>query len=131
MHYRERAHVRWTGGELRYRVGSVREVRSLACRVVTIRGRDIGIIAVEDRFVAVTNKCPHRGAPLCEGTIGGTFLPSSPGELVYGMDKRILRCPWHGWEFDVDTGRSLFQPDDVRVKVYRVHVEDDDVFLEV
>ena len=116
---------------MRYRVGSAEELRSSGRRVVTIQGRQIGIIAVDGRFVALRNKCPHRGAPLCEGTIDGTFLASAPGEFVYGMENRVLRCPWHGWEFDLDTGRSLFQPDEVRVKTYRVSVEDGEVFLDL
>ncbi len=116
---------------MRYLVGSEQALRSPGCHVVTIKGRDIGIIAVDDRLVALRNTCPHRGAPLCEGKIGGTFLPSAPGEFVYGMEKKVLRCPWHGWEFDIDSGRSLFQPDEVRVKTYRVTVEDGDVYLHI
>jgi nitrite reductase (NADH) small subunit len=114
---------------MRYRVGSLEELRNQRCRVVTVQGRHIGILSVDDRFFAVLNRCPHKGGPLCEGTVDGTFLHSRPNTYVYGMENRVLRCPWHGWEFDLTTGRSLFQPDDVRVKVYRVTVEDGDVIL--
>jgi len=116
---------------MRHRVCSVDEIRAEGCRVADVRGRRICVLSVDDRFYALRNQCPHKGAPLCAGTVTGTFLPSLPGEYVYGMEKRVLRCPWHGWEFDLETGRSLFQPDDVRVKVYRVTVEDDDVVLYV
>ena len=34
----------------------------------------------------------------------------------------MLRCPWHGWEFDVRTGQSWFDPKQVRVKCYEVVV---------
>jgi 3-phenylpropionate/trans-cinnamate dioxygenase ferredoxin subunit len=37
----------------------------------------------------------------------------------------ILRCPWHGWEFDLTTGRSVFNPHRTRVRSYRVSVESD------
>jgi nitrite reductase (NADH) small subunit len=114
---------------VRHRVGSVEELRADGCRVIDVRGRRIGILTTGDKFFAVRNQCPHRGAPLCEGTVGGTFLSSGPNNYVYGMENRVLRCPWHGWEFDLTTGRSLFQPDEVRVKVYRVTVEDGDVIL--
>jgi nitrite reductase (NADH) small subunit len=116
---------------VRYRVGSVDELRHEGCRIVSVEGRGIGILSVAGEFFAVRNRCPHRGAPLCAGTVGGTFLPSAPNEYRYGMENRVLRCPWHGWEFDLATGKSLFQPDEVRVKVYRVTVEDGDVFLHV
>jgi 3-phenylpropionate/trans-cinnamate dioxygenase ferredoxin subunit len=114
---------------VRFRVGSVDELRREGCRVVTVHGRRIGVLSVDDEFFAVRNKCPHKGAPLCEGTVAGTFVPSGPHEYVYGMENRVLRCPWHGWEFDLTTGRSLFQPDDVKVKVYPVTVEGDEVIL--
>jgi nitrite reductase (NADH) small subunit len=115
---------------VRCRVGSVEELRDEGCRVVNVRGRRIGVLSVGDQFFAVRNQCPHKGAPLCEGTVSGTFVPSRPHDYVYGLEDRVLRCPWHGWEFDLTSGKSLFQPDDVRVKVYRVTIEDGDVFLD-
>jgi nitrite reductase (NADH) small subunit len=116
---------------LEYRVGSVEELRDEGCRVIEVQGRRIGVLSVDGRIYAVRNQCPHMGAPLCEGRIGGTFLPSDPHDYVYGMDNRVIRCPWHGWEFDLTTGRSLLEPDKVRVKVYPVTVEDGVVILHV
>jgi nitrite reductase/ring-hydroxylating ferredoxin subunit len=40
----------------------------------------------------------------------------------------VLTCPWHGWEFDIESGRTIFDPS-VRVKVYEVRVEDDEIVL--
>lgn len=114
---------------MRYRVGSVDEMRDQGCHVVTVRGRRIGILRVGGDFFAVRNKCPHKGAPLCEGTVSGTFLPSRPNDYVYGMNNKVLRCPWHGWEFDLESGRSVFEPNEVRVQVYPVTVEAGDVIL--
>jgi nitrite reductase/ring-hydroxylating ferredoxin subunit len=116
---------------MRYRAGSAEGLRDEGCRVVTVRGQTIGVLSDGDRFFAIRNRCPHKGAPLCEGTVGGTLVASRPNEYVYGMDGRVLRCPWHGWEFDLMTGRSLFEPSRVRVKVYQVIVEDGDVILNV
>jgi 3-phenylpropionate/trans-cinnamate dioxygenase ferredoxin subunit len=78
---------------------------------------------VGGRFHALRNLCPHQQAPLCEGRIMGTTLASRPGTYVYGREGQILRCPWHGWEFDLTTGRSVFDPDGCRVKQYPVSVE--------
>ena len=58
------------------------------------------------------------------------MLPSDPLEYVWGLDDQILRCPWHGWEFDLETGKSLFDPEGERVKTYAVVVEGDRVVLE-
>jgi 3-phenylpropionate/trans-cinnamate dioxygenase ferredoxin subunit len=51
------------------------------------------------------------------------MLPSAVGEFRYGLEGRIIRCPWHGWEFDLTTGKSVFKPDRVKLKVYPVTVE--------
>jgi nitrite reductase/ring-hydroxylating ferredoxin subunit len=76
-----------------------------------------------DRFYALNDRCPHRQVALSAGTLGGTALPSEVGIVRYGRDGEILRCPWHGWEFDVRTGQSWFDPGQVRVRRYEVAVE--------
>jgi len=53
-------------------------------------------------------------------------LPSKPGEYRWGREGEVLRCPWHGWEFDITSGRSIFNPHRVRVRTYEVTVEPDD-----
>lgn len=116
---------------MKYPVGAAEDVRSEGRRVIEVQGRRIGVVSVGDRFFAVRDRCPHRGAPLCEGTLGGTLLPSEPDDYVYGLEGRVIRCPWHGWEFDLATGRSVFEPDRVAVKVYDVTVEDGIVTLHV
>jgi nitrite reductase/ring-hydroxylating ferredoxin subunit len=110
-------------------VGPVEELRREGCRVVEAEGRRIAVLSVDDRFFALRDRCPHKGASLCLGTVSGTFLPSAPQEYRYGKDNMVLRCPWHGWEFDLETGQSLLQPDDVAVRVYRVTVDSGTVIL--
>ncbi|HEV3001449.1 MAG TPA: Rieske (2Fe-2S) protein [Solirubrobacteraceae bacterium] len=100
-------------------------------REVEVGGRSIGVLNVDGTLYALRNVCPHQGAPLCRGTVGGTMLPSRPQEWVYGRDGQVLRCPWHGWEFDLTTGRSLIDPARVRVKAYPVAVEEGNVVVEV
>jgi nitrite reductase (NADH) small subunit len=111
------------------RVGTVDEVRRDGCRIVQLNGRPVGIISVGDEFFAVHDRCPHMGPSLCQGTVSGTFLASAPHELVYGKHDRVIRCPWHGWEFDLETGRSLLEPARVGLKTYPVTVEDGYVVL--
>ena len=92
-------------------------------KIVQIGRRSIGIFNVAGTFHAIKNVCPHQGAELCRGPIGGTMLPGPPGEYRYGLEGRVLRCPWHFWEFDVTTGEMVFMPDHLRVKTYEVVVE--------
>ncbi len=94
-------------------------------KIVEINGRSIGVFNVHGHFHAIRNVCPHQLAPLCEGKITGTTLPCQPGEYNWGRDGEIIRCPWHGWEFDITTGQSVFNPHRLRVKAYEVHVEDE------
>ncbi|MFE4525605.1 Rieske (2Fe-2S) protein [Cytobacillus firmus] len=63
----------------------------------------------------MANKCPHQGVPMVFGSIGGTQLPSNPQEYVYGLHNRIISCPLHGWEIDLETGKTIFVPDKVSI----------------
>ena len=108
---------------MKHRVGTVAEIGPGQRKIVEIEGVSVGIFNVGGTFYALKNVCPHQGAPLCLGSLKGTTLPSAPGEYVWARDGEILRCPWHGWEFDVTNGRSVFNPHRVRVRAYEVTVE--------
>ena len=99
--------------------------------IVDIDGRSIGVLSVAGRLYAIRNRCPHQGAELCAGTVGGTMVPSGPLDYEYGLEGQVLRCPWHGWEFDMETGKSVFDPDNVRVRTYPVTVEDGSIVIEI
>ncbi|AWB32979.1 Rieske (2Fe-2S) protein [Orrella marina] len=95
-----------------------------------VQGRPIGVMRAQDTVYAFKNMCPHKRAPLAFGTIDGTMLPTScAGELNYGMQDQILKCPWHGWEFSIETGKCLFGVSDAKVKTYPVTVRDGEVFV--
>ena len=94
-------------------------------RIVEVAGRSIGVFNVGGNFYALRNRCPHQGAPLCLGSLGGTAAPGPPGVYRWEREGEILRCPWHGWEFDVTTGRSVFNPHGTRVRSYEVTIAED------
>jgi nitrite reductase/ring-hydroxylating ferredoxin subunit len=99
-------------------------------KIVEAEGRSIGVFNVHGRFYALRNSCPHQAAPLCRGAIKGMAMPGKPGEYSWAREGEILRCPWHGCEFDITTGRSVFNPHKTRVKIYEVTVEADDEAVE-
>src|SRR5262249_25516134 len=68
------------------------------------------------------NACPHQGGPLCRGKLSGLAVPGPPGQYRYLRRGEILRCPWHGWEFDVRTGQSYVDPLRSRVRTYPVEL---------
>ena len=106
-----------------YVVATVNEIAPGGRKIVEIAGRSIGVFNVGGQFYALRNRCPHQGGPLCEGRLTGFLVSSGPGEYRYSRPGEILRCPWHGWEFDLRTGQSWFDPVQVRVRRYDVTVE--------
>jgi 3-phenylpropionate/trans-cinnamate dioxygenase ferredoxin subunit len=108
-------------------VGRVADLPPGQRQIIELEGRSIGVFNVHGRFYALRNSCPHQAAPLCLGAIKGMAMPSQPGEYIWAREGEIIRCPWHGWEFDITTGKSIFNPHRVRVAVYEVTVEAPDV----
>lgn len=91
-------------------------------RILNVNGRSIGVFNVEGDLHALTNVCPHQRAPLCEGELTGTTQAEDVDNPQWICDGQILRCPWHGWEFDVTTGESVFNPHRWRVSTYETDV---------
>jgi nitrite reductase/ring-hydroxylating ferredoxin subunit len=111
----------------RHVVATVAEIPPGSRKIVEVAGRSIGIFNVGGAFFALRNRCPHQGGPLCTGTLWGSVTASVPGEYQYTRPGEIVRCPWHGWEFDVRTGQSWVDPARLRVRRYEVSVELDPV----
>jgi nitrite reductase (NADH) small subunit len=82
--------------------------------VVPVATEEVALFRIEGRVYACTNVCPHRGGPLGDGSLDG----------------KVVSCPWHGWEFNVTTGRMPVNPN-VGVKTYPAQVVDGDVQIEV
>jgi 3-phenylpropionate/trans-cinnamate dioxygenase ferredoxin subunit len=115
----------------RHVVARVGEFPSDTRRIVELDGgRSIGVFNIRGEFFALRNRCPHQGAPLCLGLILDRVVAGRPYALSFEDDREVVKCPWHGWEFDVRTGRSVFNPHRVRVRAYEVTVEAPDMAAE-
>src|SRR4051812_45441080 len=79
-------------------------------KFLEIDGRPIAIFNIKGEYFGLMNRCPHQGAALCEGPLIGLAQSTDPGEIEYTKLGEILRCPWHGWEFDIRTGQSYCDP---------------------
>ena len=112
----------------RHVVCSVAELPPGERKIVTIGKRSIGIFNFEGTYRAFRNICPHHGAQICLGEVSKMMAPSEPHEYVLSEDTLVLRCPWHGYEFNAETGEAVVA-DQLRVKVYPVSVEDGQVVL--
>lgn len=103
-------------------VGCLADVERDGRAVARLNGREVGVVVdvVDGSLHGVRNRCPHHGGPLCLGSVRER-MEGDPG--VYALaGRRVLRCPWHGWEFDLETGACLDEPS-LRAAVYPVRVE--------
>jgi nitrite reductase (NADH) small subunit len=111
-------------------VGNVSDFEPERLYAVEVAGRAVLLVhSVDGRFHAVRDLCPHHGAPLSAGYLGGTRAGAREG---YPVTRRgeIVRCPWHGWRFDVTTGCSLHDSAGTRIARYEVTVDGGKVFVE-
>ncbi len=115
----------------RHVVDSVENIPPGGRAIVELGGRSIGVLNVDGTFYALGNRCPHHGAPLCEGVVKGTMDDTAPHEYRYGRHNEFIVCPWHGYEFALRTGRPLVDLGSVRARTYRVQVEDGSVVVYV
>lgn len=95
----------------RHPVAQAGEIPPGGRKLVSVGRIEIGLFNVGGEVRAYRNACPHAGGPVCQGRISGTSMPSKVYEYIYGMEGRILRCPWHGWEFDLRTGGHIVDPE--------------------
>ena len=91
--------------------------------IAPVTGISVGVFNIGGKYFALKNVCPHQGAPLCQGSVHTTHRPGDVFEFRPDLAGRILRCPWHGWEFDIVTGKALYDAHN-RVAHYICTVDD-------
>ena len=96
------------------RAAAAAEIPAGAVREVDVEGKAIAVANVGGGFHAIDNTCLHRGGPLGDGPLEG----------------KIVTCPWHGWQYDVTTGKVAQNPA-IGVDAYAVEVRGEDVFVDV
>lgn len=77
-------------------------------------GKTLCVARINGTITAIDNVCLHEGGPLAEGVIEN-------GKIV---------CPWHGWEYDLQTGQTGDNPSD-KVEVYPIKIENGDVLVDI
>ena len=90
-------------------------------KLVLARGRPVVIYNLDGEWFALSNKCPHQGGALCQGRRVGLVKSTGPGEYEFSRQNEIVRCPWHGWEFDIRTGKSICEPEAITAR--RIQIE--------
>jgi len=108
---------------VRHIVATTSEIAAGSNKVVTVAGREIVVFHVNGQFFALLNRCPHEGAPLARAACVAHLKSNAPGQFQRTRRGEMLRCAWHGWEFDMRTGQSYCDPQRLRVRSYPVAVE--------
>jgi nitrite reductase/ring-hydroxylating ferredoxin subunit len=111
-----------------HHVGSEPELGTGESILAEVDGIEIAVYHTEDGYFAISNFCVHQGGPLCEGPVTGTLSQDDDGKLCYDEGTRVVRCPWHGWEFDIETGEHLSRPE-YSQPTYDVLVRDGEVYV--
>lgn len=70
-------------------------------KLFTVKGKLIAIFNLDGDFFGMLERCPHQNSSLCEGAVTGLLRSSKLGEYTDARKGEIIRCPWHGWEFDI------------------------------
>ena len=81
---------------------------------VEFEGRVYALYNVDGVISAIDGICPHQGGPLADGQVQGT----------------TVTCPWHGWQFDIRTGKTPLGSK-IKQGVFEVKLEGHDVLVAV
>ncbi len=92
--------------------------------LVQVDGREVALFNVDGEIHAVTHRCPHRSGPLAKGTVERVQDPADPG----AGPTLAVRCPIHGWLFELSTGRCLTRPN-ASIQTYPVACEQEEICL--
>ena len=107
----------------RHVVAPTRDIPPGSHKRFVVKGRPIAVFNLGHEFFGMMDRCPHQGGSLCAGIVTGLLQSPEPGKYVTTRKGEIIRCPWHGWEFDIRTGQSYCDPERIRAKSYPVAAE--------
>ncbi len=98
-------------------IGTVSELPPGSMKLVEWEDLEIGVFNCNGEIYAIEDRCSHDNGPLVEGTLD--------------QEKCTVECPRHGSEFDLRTGKPVTLPAYVPVDTFPVHVEGDQIKVEV
>jgi nitrite reductase (NADH) small subunit len=130
MASREAARASVTSSAKRHAICRLEEMPPGTVRGFLVGRRRVALARLDDgTFRAVADTCPHQAARLSLGSIERMWVSDTPGTMEQSETRNVLLCPWHGFEFDLETGGDPCVPGrpDLKLKTYRVEVEDGEV----
>lgn len=112
-------------------IGSPSDFAEGTVTVTQVGKQEIGVIRWDGALFAVRNVCPHQSGPVCSGQLLPLLTAPQAGTAGLTRDARrpVLTCPWHAWEFDLHTGRALWNAR-YRLRTYPIEVHDGRVLVD-
>ena len=95
------------------RTAKTNEITPGTIREFQVEGKAVALANVGGKYYAINNTCLHRGGPLGEGELKG----------------KVVTCPWHGWQYDVSTGKAAMNPA-VAVACFPLEVRGEDIWVD-
>ena len=96
------------------KVATLRELPPGSAKAVEIAGKAVALYNIDGTVFATANTCAHRGGPLGEGE----------------LDKGVVTCPWHGFQYDIKSGKCLTNTA-LSVPCHAVRLEGDNILVEI
>ena len=103
-------------------VASIEDIPPGSRKLVEAGGRAVVVFNLGGEFFALNDRCPHLGGSLSHGIQTSLVQSAEPGQYQSSRPGEVVKCPWHGWEFDIRTGRSFCEPERIRARRYPVSV---------
>lgn len=115
-------------------IGPASEFADPGRKIIASEGVEVGVFKLDGAFLAYLNHCPHMGGPACQGKMMpkvDEVIADDRTSRGFAFSKTQLNviCPWHGYEFDIRTGRH---PGNQRLRLRSVPVrvtDDGDVIV--
>jgi nitrite reductase/ring-hydroxylating ferredoxin subunit len=105
-----------------------------AKRIIETDRGSVGVFNIDNEYFAILDTCAHQGGPLCEGTVLNhvTAEFNGVGQRVTEKftDENVVKCPWHGWEYHLDSG-DLAGDNKISLPTFDVIEENGDIFVEI
>ncbi len=95
------------------RVASTKDIAEGKPFCVKVGDKALALFKTSAGYAAIDNLCPHAGGPLCEGA----------------LKNDVVTCPWHGSQFNIETGELVHGPAKIGVKTYPVEIRGEEVFV--
>lgn len=100
------------------KIAKLNEIPYNRCKLFEIEGKKIAVYNIAGKIYAADAECTHMKGPLCKG------------RTIVQEGKPYIQCPWHGAVFDLETGQAMSGPTKNPIKVYRIKIENEEIYLE-